>query len=551
MNILIYCGDGVSTKSFNQTTNFFQTYFSDFFDIKSIDANGLKLSPWESSCSCFVLPGGSDLFYVRDFTDHVLDRLRNWVSNGGIYIGICAGAYFASSSIEFEKNRQGYEICQQRNLGLIDVKAIGSITSDFDYGNDLCYEILKINAVKTGDHFYAYCCGGCYFSFSELVECQPKIVILGITEKNQPVIIQTEYGHGKIFLSGIHLEYDLSPYKSEYLVENLECARIFLKNLLHNLLGCKDENFEKTENSKVLYTTAPNLCVKLEQLETVFVDENNIEISSKKINFLKLLPSEFSSDVGKTIIYAEIVTSTQALLLNNRAFLLSLPSGTVFLTSHQTKGKGRGNNRWISSQGCVQFSIVLDLPLAFQDKIQLVQYITAISIVKAILKLIGDEFKRYIKIKWPNDIYCQSLKTGGILVNIEHGDNQVLKLIIGIGINLENVAGAGNLNEMLLSSGCKPICKEDLLISICNQLGKEMKLWKDSNSFQYETYYSFWMHDLDSQINVENYESPFILKGIDEFGNLVAVDQTKQKFVRLQSNGNSFDLTKNLICRKQ
>lgn len=42
-----------------------------------------------------------------------------------------------------------------------------------------------------------------------------------------------------------------------------------------------------------------------------------------------------------------------------------------------------------------------------------------------------------VKIKWPNDIYCDNLKLGGILCHSTYRDHK-FHLVAGIGLNLDN-----------------------------------------------------------------------------------------------------------------
>lgn len=59
--------------------------------------------------------------------DKVDYRLFN--PEGGKYLGICAGAYFASSRCEFEADRLKY-----RDLAFTSAIAKGSVSSGFVYG---------------------------------------------------------------------------------------------------------------------------------------------------------------------------------------------------------------------------------------------------------------------------------------------------------------------------------------------------------------------------------------------------------------------------------
>ena len=52
------------------------------------------------------------------------ERIREYVSKGGKYLGICAGGYYASSYVEFEKSTT-LEVLGDRELSFFPGKAIG------------------------------------------------------------------------------------------------------------------------------------------------------------------------------------------------------------------------------------------------------------------------------------------------------------------------------------------------------------------------------------------------------------------------------------------
>ena len=52
------------------------------------------------SCSILIIPGGYTLRLVQSLSKKGLEVIRKFVSNGGGYIGICAGAYLATERVE-------------------------------------------------------------------------------------------------------------------------------------------------------------------------------------------------------------------------------------------------------------------------------------------------------------------------------------------------------------------------------------------------------------------------------------------------------------------
>jgi biotin--protein ligase len=69
-----------------------------------------------------IIPGGTTERYVSSLgKGDFYERIRNFVFNGGKYIGICAGAYLAPKEcIGLKKGRR----IKLKGLGIIDVKCI-------------------------------------------------------------------------------------------------------------------------------------------------------------------------------------------------------------------------------------------------------------------------------------------------------------------------------------------------------------------------------------------------------------------------------------------
>ena len=115
MNVLIYNGNGTSPNSVKQTYNILKSLLGHAYDVMKVDATTLKNEPWEESCSLLVIPGGRDTPYCEDLKNEANDKIRQYVKQGGNYLGLCAGAYYASREIEFEKTISADEVSVDPN----------------------------------------------------------------------------------------------------------------------------------------------------------------------------------------------------------------------------------------------------------------------------------------------------------------------------------------------------------------------------------------------------------------------------------------------------
>jgi biotin---protein ligase len=231
-----------------------------------------------------------------------------------------------------------------------------------------------------------------------------------------------------------------------------------------------------------------------------------------------------------------------------------LPDGFVFCASEQTQGKGRRNNSWTSPEGCILASFILRHEM---NNLSVIQHVFSIAIVEAILsKQQENKHLLDVKIKWPNDIYIKkSVKIGGILVNANSTPDNFFLLVIGFGLNLNNNDPTECLNNYITNlnketgSNFSTFGKEELIARIMTRFEElhDILLTEGFNDDLKKRYYENWLHSNQS-VNIEN-GSKVTIKGINENGYLEVVDQN-QKIQILDSDGNSFDMMKNLIKQK-
>lgn len=133
---------------------------------------------------------------------------------------------------------------------------------------------------------------------------------------------------------------------------------------------------------------------------------------------------------GKTIFSFDSIDST-----NN--FCKSLtkddgPHGTIIITEEQTAGRGRLQRSWDSPKGKnLLFSIVL-YPEFDSRKIALLPFAGSLAVADAI------EFVTELvpTCKWPNDVLINGKKVCGMLLETSSGNTKPTKIILGIGVNV-------------------------------------------------------------------------------------------------------------------
>jgi BirA family biotin operon repressor/biotin-[acetyl-CoA-carboxylase] ligase len=149
--------------------------------------------------------------------------------------------------------------------------------------------------------------------------------------------------------------------------------------------------------------------------------------------------------IGTHIIELQQVEST-----NNYATALVhaglAQAGTVVWAHDQTKGKGQRHKSWEAAPGeNITASFLLDpggLPLS-----------AAFSLSQAVAVGVHRFFSRHAgdqtNVKWPNDIFWQDRKAGGILIENIVGGGGWRWAVAGIGININQVRFEGLGREVV------------------------------------------------------------------------------------------------------
>ncbi|GAA6062825.1 hypothetical protein JCM10212_002463 [Sporobolomyces blumeae] len=132
LNVLVYNGSGVSASSRDYTLQALRTFLSHRYDVQLVTPKTLRDEPWTDTCALLVFPGGRDLPYLFDLSGKANRRIVDYVKNGGRYLGICAGAYYACAEIEFEKGT-ALEVTGQRELRFFDGLCRGTTFPGFEY----------------------------------------------------------------------------------------------------------------------------------------------------------------------------------------------------------------------------------------------------------------------------------------------------------------------------------------------------------------------------------------------------------------------------------
>ena len=110
--------------------------------------------------------------------------------------------------------------------------------------------------------------------------------------------------------------------------------------------------------------------------------------------------------------------------------------GAVIWARHQSAGKGRMGRNWVSSDGNLFVSVLLQPDKNIADLSQL-SFVAAVSVLEALEALIPDGNR--LQCKWPNDILLNDRKLGGILLeSFTTPESKKPWVVVGVGVNVDS-----------------------------------------------------------------------------------------------------------------
>ena len=529
--IFVYSDKGTSAASVKNTISWLKKYT--YLEVSPIYHNEMHLLQY---CELLVIPGGRDVPYC-ELLSAQSNKISSFMYNGGKYLGICAGAYFASSFVEFELNTP-HQVVGKRPLQFFNGTAKGTIYPNFEYHSEKGAHIVALTGLFQTSCYYN---GGPMF-FANNKHDHTKICSY---ENNQVAILQTSVGKGTAVLSGVHLEYDShdNATLNKSLLETRHTRNALNEHILYNLfqLPKTPTTLDQTnEEQQPIYIFDKHLLQQLSDTNNIVVSDNkSFTIQNHLFDFSDVL----NNDNTYNIIFAPILDSTQTWLMN--ALKPSTTTPTICMALQQTGGLGRSHNSWVSFMGCLQATMFIKLKMD-PKKLLPTQLIVANAIITAIYAQ-NKAFAPCLKLKWPNDIIDiqRQLKIGGILINSDYSvGSKEVSLYIGFGINVFNQAPTGCLSEI----GHVNIMQ--LLKDIIKEIHTALNIHENSPDIfdkqLKQAYQSNWAHEHQT---IAYLNEKMMIYDVADNGNLLA--RNEHGCYEISSNGNQFDFWNHMMVQKQ
>lgn len=219
-------------------------------------------------------------------------------------------------------------------------------------------------------------------------------------------------------------------------------------------------------------------------------------------------------------------------LKSTNTYLKKLPAeeveqGMICFTDNQTGGRGQYERKWESEEGQnLTFSLVF-LPSSAR-RFHVLTLACALALVEYLNEFMDDDSCSCIK--WPNDVLVHEKKVAGLLTESVFSGNKFDRLVIGIGINLNQQSFSQEIENtatsLLLETG-QQIGREDFFCNLLSRIEYRYNLWQRQQKALVQSInrkikgYGQWVGlQVDGQLRDDSYK----LLGIDEKGKLLMLD---------------------------
>lgn len=186
--------------------------------VEMTDASAvLKDNALNDGVLAFFMPGGAATPYRMKLGCQGNAKIRSYVENGGVYFGLCAGAYYASRRCRFEEDVPELAVVEDYGLDLIDADAVGTLKKDFKINhyspNPSSSTVTEVIWLADGEKHAVFYHGGPKF---ELRNLQNHEVLASYAEVDgtPPAVVMRRLGRGLAVVSGVHFEDGVDSLRS-------------------------------------------------------------------------------------------------------------------------------------------------------------------------------------------------------------------------------------------------------------------------------------------------------------------------------------------------
>lgn len=197
----------------------------------------------------------------------------------------------------------------------------------------------------------------------------------------------------------------------------------------------------------------------------------------------------------------------------------------------QTAGKGQRDNVWQAEKGSNIAISLMFLPVFLRPE---QQFYLSMAVALAVKKTVEEFSQQKVKLKWPNDIMVGDRKISGILIESVIQNSSIERCIVGIGLNVNQVAfnEISNKATSLFNISGQKFDLEKVTISLMEWLEKYYLQIKARRFLQLLEEYNASLYKLNEPVKLQAQDDTqliAIIKGVNEEGKLMVVHEDNKE----------------------
>ncbi len=220
-------------------------------------------------------------------------------------------------------------------------------------------------------------------------------------------------------------------------------------------------------------------------------------------------------------------------------------SADVCMAELQHAGRGRLGRRWIGTFGG---GIAMSLGWTCSDVVRTLPALS-LGVGVAVSRALSRAGAAGIKLKWPNDIWFEDRKLGGVLIELRAEAGGPAHVVIGVGVNVGLSAKArreletGGVGVASVADACRgPVSRNRLAGAILDEL---LSMLLQYERFGFAAFRDAWaaldgLNGRAARVLVGDHEVSGIARGVDADGALLL--ETKERTQRFVSGEASLRL---------
>ena len=203
----------------------------------------------------------------------------------------------------------------------------------------------------------------------------------------------------------------------------------------------------------------------------------------------------------------------------------------AWFAREQWGGKGQRGNSWLSEKDeNILMTVILKPNKVFRSNMFLFNAVVACSCHQFFSHIAGSA----TYLKWPNDIYYNDKKAGGILIENIFSNNEWSWAAVGIGINVNQVNfDSGNTNAISLSTICNKVFNPlELAKKLHEHLINNFRQISSIGEEYYFNYYNNHLYKKNETVKLKKDNMVFstCIKEVNRNGQLITFDVMERQF---------------------